>query len=344
MDLLNEILTKIPQMLRKTSVAAVGTKGLQKWGEANALKLENYYSFWRSRIQSAARDNRMLSNGWAFSTLSGLSSFESHIRATDIRSIYFNKAREIGDTLDAVLEQLGSRKLGGVILYGYGNLFREAYFVEQAIACKLMTSQSVYLIDCSLFYHVFAKSSLNPLRMLLKGRQIKPLLLDYVDDASARSTCIYVRDDLNPTRPVLHLFLGNTFCNVERTALQSTMHTFVRAGDFVVGEYAQYPEEFFSNNAVDYVSEMAKHAAAELFSVSPETVTAENITLANYAKATRIGLTPENERFLTFHSMLRRRFLDSELTDGAYELVSSHPSLNGSLRLVAFQRLPNNHT
>jgi len=342
MDIFNEWLGKLTMFFGKAgSEENDSTNDLRRFGEAETVKLDRYYNYWRSRIQHAASTNQILSNGWAFSTLSGLSSFEAYIRTkNDLRSFYFNRVGEIGLTLDAIAEQLGRHTIGGVMLYGYGNLFRESYFIERAITSKLFDTQRIYLIDCSLFYHIFAKSSINPLRNLLKPRQIKTILLDFLEDPASQKVLVFARDDLNPTRPVLHFFLGNTFCNTESTMLESALNTVVRPGDFVVGEYYVYPTDYFTNMSEKHVSEMARSATIELFSVPPDSVNATDVINGTNSKVTEVTFTERNTNHkMTFRSMLRREFKHTELTDGDYKLVSSEVMLDGKIRLDAFIRL-----
>jgi hypothetical protein len=311
----------------------------KRFGQAASVRLERYYRLWRTKIEQAASDH-IVSNGWAFSTLSGVSSFESHIRATEFKDIYVNKTVEIVNTLEAIEEKLGGRRLGGIILYGYGNLYRENYFVECAKDAGILSSQNVYLIDCSLFYHIFAESSLNPLRKNLKDRQIKTRLLDYLENPDAQDDLKYIRDDLNPTRPTLHLFLGNTFCNTAAEMLNNAFNMTVRPDDFIVGEYANYPEEFFGDTSDDYVSKMAKSAAAELYSLPSDQVLSENVNIDSDCKATSITLVhPRTKVDISFQSMLRRQFNQRELTDGLYQLIQSERPLEGKLYLDTFRRL-----
>ena len=188
MEIFNELLGKLPKFAPKLEQEE-RRDTLQWFGKAETLRLDRYYDLWRSKIRNAAIQNQLLSNGWAFSTLGGLSAFENYIRTNqDIRRIYFNKSGEISVTLERIADQLKLRKLGGVILYGYGNLFRENYFIEQAIILNLLRKQRIYLVDCSLFYHIFANSPLNPLRNIIKAKQFRTILLDACDLALSRAS------------------------------------------------------------------------------------------------------------------------------------------------------------
>jgi len=343
--LLNELLSKIYKISNADFVHKDNkADGIQFFSNNDAIRLDRYYEFWRNQIRYSVSNNQLLSNGWAFSTLGGLSSFERHIRTNPIiRNIYYNKGGEIALTLEKISENLSNiYSLGGVMLYGYGNLFRESYFIEQAKILHLLKSQRIYLIDCSLFYHIFANSQLNPLRNIIKAKQIKTLLLDYLDDPNSRSSLVYARDDLNPTRPVLHLFLGNTFGNIEPNLLKSSLNNVVRAGDIVIGEYALHTEDFFKDTSDDYVTEMAIIATSELFSIPIDSVKARyKITVPDYKY---IEIEFPDKRYdqpLFFKSMLRRNFSYTELTKGEYELISNESALTGTIKLDAFRRLSN---
>lgn len=318
---------------------APSQEGIAKLGRANLVELENYYEIWRKLIKATAQNGRLLSNGWAFSTLSGIASYESHIRATEFRSIYFNKTNEIAASVAAIENSLQGRRVGGLMIYGYGNVFREAHFVERARQRNLVSSQSMYLIDCSIFYHVFATSSLNPLREHTRPSKIRAELFDYLDSIEAPQVLKEWRSDLNVMKPTVHLFLGNTFCNAESDVLLTALNAATVPGDYVVAEYANYPTNYFQAAAADYVSEMARLAAGEVFSSPLNAVTATNITLSNTAMATNITISNlAAQPPLTFRSMLRRKFDPTEVTNGPYELVSRQPSLSGKLSLDTYRR------
>lgn len=343
MDVWDELLSKFSKMAGKPD--SEDQCGLSRFGEARAIKIERYYADWRKRVESAARTRQIMSNGWAFAALGGVAAFENYVRTAEVSAIYKNRTAEVASTLDAIIEKLptrGRRAIGGIVIYGYGNLFRESHFVEVAVSQKLLQAQRVYLLDCSLFYHVLAKSSLNPLRSILNERQIKVKLLDYFEDSSAKAALTFIRDDLNPFQPVIHLFLGNTFCNVDSVALKTLLSSVVRDNDFVVGEYANYMDAYFEDLSDDYVSHMASVSASELFSVPIASVTSKNVAVAGRAKAVEVIAHCESSvPKLAFRSMLRRSFNHAELTDGPYELISQETSMHGKVSVDAYRRLPN---
>lgn len=231
------------------------------------------------------------------------------------------------------------KKVGGLMIYGYGNVFREAHFVERARQRKLISSQCMYLIDCSIFYHVFATSSLNPLREHTSPSKIRAELFDYLDSVEAPKVLKEWRSDLEVMKPTVHLFLGNTFCNAESNTLLTAINSATLPGDYVVAEYANYPKDHFQAPTADYVSEMARLAAGEIFSRPPSDVTAVNIVQSDAAMATSITITGlAAQPQLTFRSMLRRRFDPTEVTNGPYELVSRQNPLGGKLVLDTYRR------
>lgn len=210
MDPFQSLLRLLPQMLAK-DLEPRSASDLLLMTEASVFDLEAYYLYWQDVIRRAANSSQQpLSNGWAFASLNGLAQFEAQVRTDpEIRSIYFNTPGDVGQALDKIALALPRRPIGGMVFYGYGNLVRESHFVERAHSSKLLKNQCLYLIDCSVFYHVFAQSKLNPLRRWIPERRIKPILLDYLDDPEARQRLKDIRQDLNVTQPVLHFFLGN---------------------------------------------------------------------------------------------------------------------------------------
>jgi hypothetical protein len=341
----NEWIARLPQLF---GGAGVEGDSYDEWGklrDSHQIKLEQYYELWRNKIKLAASSNRLLSNGWAFSTLSGLAAFEAFVRTDKkISTIYRDRSGEIGRTLHSIRALLPRGRpiggIGGIVLYGYGNLLRETHFIEQAITSKLLKSQRVYLLDCSLFYDIFAKSPLNPLRSVLKNRQIRPLMVDLFDETPNRKKLTNIRNDLNPTCPVLHLFLGNTFCNNDANQIRGVLDATVREGDFVVAEYSPYPAAFFLDVTLDYVADMAQRAASDLFALELTEIKVRNVALSCESKATELELTERDTRKkIVFRSMLRRKFQPAELTNGNYRIISTASLAGGSLTIEAFLRL-----
>jgi hypothetical protein len=345
-NLLSNILAKLPGTLAKTVNNTPPQLDFDKFSEASAIKLRMHYDMWKGRIRTASENNTILSNGWAFSTMSGLACFEAYVRYDpNVKHIYFDKSGEIDRTLDRLADVLHkhNHKLSGAIIYGYGNLLRESHFIEQAKNARLLNVERIYLLDCSLFYHLFAKSPINPLRQFISERAIKPILLDYFEGDACKGRLVDIRNELNPLKPVLHLFLGNTFCNVESHSVHQILNNTVRVGDFVVAEYANYTQEFFESTDPDYVNQLATRAAADLFALSESRVDTKCVLVpGGDAKALLISIPDDDTgNILNFHSMLRRKFHPSELTDGAFSRVSTHRVLDGSLNLDAYRRLNN---
>jgi hypothetical protein len=315
---------------------------LPNYGLSNFVRLEDYFGYWREEIKAASSASRIMSNGWAFSTLSGIASYETHIRATEYRSIYFNKTEEVFRSVSALKKKI-NRKIGGFMIYGYGNLIRESCFIERAIQNNIVSGRvAIALFDCSIFYRIYALSSLNPLREIreLKPGMIKAELLDFLDDSKAPGLLKKWRNRLNPTAPTVHLFLGNTFCNSESENLRTALKAATLPGDYVVAEYAIYPPEHFMRDPpVDYVSEMAKMAASEIFSCPPDDIAADNIKLRDSAVATLIKVPDKSAgNSINFQSMLRRRFQPSEITDGLYSREHSEHHLGGKLAIDIYRR------
>ena len=345
MDIAQDILKKFPGFMGKAAGHPKPTSDFDKFADAQTIKLRMHYDMWKQRIRTASQHNTILSNGWAFSTMSGLACFEAFVRSdNNVKQIYFDKSGEIERTLDKIAESLPRhrRRLNGAIVYGYGNLLREAHVIEQAVSAQLLDIDRIYLLDCSLFYHLFAKSPINPLRQTIPDRAIKPILLDYFEGEACHNQLVFIRDSLKAFRPTLHLFLGNTFCNVDSASVRKIVDTTVRTGDIVVAEYANYTPAFLASTDADYANQLATRAAAELFAIEEGRVTTTCAVVPGQAKVLSISIPDDDmNQTLTFQSMLRRKFQPSELTDGTFSLVSSHHVLNGALNLDAFKRLNN---
>lgn len=341
MAIFEELFGKVPSIISKTFGTSSKTTELFQLGMKEELSIERYYDLWRKKIKQASNQNRILSNGWAFSSLSGLSSFENYIRTNEnFRSMYFNQAGEIKVTLDKVKEGLSWKKFGGVMLYGYGNLFRERYFIEQAILSKLISKNDrICLIDCSIYYHIFANSALNPLRPVVNPKKMKTLLVDYLEEPNSIEQLVYERNDIHGIFPVLHLFLGNTFGNSEAKLLKETLDKLVKPGDVIIGEYANYPKEYFSNEEDDYVSDMARMAASELYSSPVDNIETKNVSINGDCKYTEIKFKDtDSKESVCYKSMLRRNFNQSEFTSGEFGLMSTKQIIKNQVILDAYIR------
>jgi hypothetical protein len=321
---------------------SISSGQLPEYGLARFVRLEDYFGYWRDEIKAASRAGRIMSNGWAFSTLSGIASYEKHIRTTEFRSIYFNKTQEVIEAVSAIMKNR-PRKIGGFMIYGYGNLLRESYFIERAIDRGLVSRDvKIVLLDCSFFYRIYALSSLNPLLEVreVEPRMIKAELIDYLDDTKAPGLLKEWRKRLNTSAPTVHLLLGNTFCNSESEPLITALNAATLPRDYVVAEYANYPSDhFLADPPADYVSEMAKMAASEIFSCPPDDVSAENFKLSDTSIATKITILDKSKgNSLSFQSMLRRRFHPSEILDGLYSLEKRDYPLESQLVLDTYRR------
>lgn len=343
MSIIGELFKQGPTLLGKAAAEEDVVLAFDRFSKNEHIKLQTHYDLWRQRIRNAAINGNLLSNGWAFSMLSGVAAFEAHVRADpDIRPIYSNKSGEIERMVDELKAIMGQKKFNGVMVYGYGNILREAHFIEQATKLNLLKKGRIYLLDCSLFYHIIAQSQLNPLRSFIRDqRRISPILLDYCESDKCRKRLSYLRDDLNSFFPVLHLFLGNTFCNLEAPALQTILESTVRPGDIVVAEYANYSSEEISDLKSDYVNTMAIRAAAELFATFEDNVKASTIKVGENAKAIQIEVPDcDHDGNVIFRSMLRRRFLPQEILDQPYEKVWDCNVLSGALSMDSYHRMP----
>lgn len=342
MTVFDELIGKSLGNLSKALGSSSNTTLLTKYGVQDQLSIERYYDIWKGKIESSSKSNRILSNGWAFASLSGVSSFEHFVRTNpDFHKMYFNQAGEIKTTLEKIGEKMSWSKFGGVMIYGYGNLLRERYFIEQAILSGLIAkSCPIRLIDCSIYYHILANSPLNQLLPLIRRKRIKAVLADFIEDSDSIETLIFERDDLHGIKPILHLFLGNTFGNSEERVIRSLVQKLLKPGDVVICEYAAYTEDYLNSQANDYVSEMARMAASELYSLPVTSVEVKNTTQEAQLKYCEIRIhRSSQESPIEFKSMLRRNFKNMELLNGAFSVISSNKIVENSVFLDAFIRL-----
>ena len=198
MDSISYLLAKLPNILGKTVDEIESPLALDKFATAKHIRLQNYYDMWRRRIRSGVGHSAILSNGWAFATMAGLACFEAYVRAdARVSRIYLDRPGEIPLVIEGIRDKLRKQIFCGVIIYGYGNLLRESHFVEEALRARILQPDGIYLLDCSLFYHMFAQSPINPLRQLVKREKvIRCMLLDYCEGDASHNRLSSIRNSL----------------------------------------------------------------------------------------------------------------------------------------------------
>jgi hypothetical protein len=302
--------------------------------------LSKYYEYWRERIRELGPGGGAMSNGWAYATWSGLASYEEYITADpNIRRVYQDRAV----SLEAAAEAVGQR-LGGVILYGYGNLRRESQLIQCLTAEDITGVKKcrIYMLDASVFYHLLANSSANPMLRYVGRKSLHPVLIDFESTHRSVGRALkWIRNDLcEALRPVLHVFLGNTFGNLEAAVVSRILDTYTHPGDLILAEYVKYPQGSLQDLGDDYVISMTNRACAELFSVSPEQVEAAHVGHGT-GKCVRIVCTEsDGGSHIEFLSMLRRQFVPRELLDGDYRLVlEERDAIPGLTKVAMYKRL-----
>jgi hypothetical protein len=333
-----DVIQKLLGLLGQSAEDTVPQSQLQKFATGN-IKLRRYYEYWQGQIQKAVSQNQVVSNGWAFSTLNGLASFESYVHGTaEMQALYVNKVGVIDELTESLKAVCGNLKTYGAIVYGYGNLVREAQWLESLVKQQIVSKKDrVYLVDCSLFYHVFALSHMNPVREHILERRIKPVLMDCFNEPNI-SDLKYKRDDLNAALPTCHILLGNSFGNVSTLCMKTLLDATVRPLDFVIAEYAEYAMQDLQSTKLDYVSQMACRAAAEMFTCLESDVSVKNV-FKNSQRLTEVtvkrsgGNTP-----LVFESMMRRAFNSNELTGSGYDLIASKTIASTNVKVDVFRR------
>ena len=330
------ILDKLIQLF---SYVKEETELQNEYRTSKAFDISEYRQYWKGKIREKASREQILSNGWAFGTLEGLSTFESSVKKRDISLIYEAEQESISRTVDSIRDRI-EQKVSGVIVYGHGNIKRESKFVKVAKDENLLVkSAKVFLLDASIFYHIYAQSKLNPMRNTIAPKRLKCELVDYVNTES-KPVLKYLRNSLGIAQPVIHLFLGNTFANLPEYDIKNLLDKIVRERDVVICEYKHYNDEFFDDDASDHISKMAKKSAAELFSVPEACVSVDNECPEDDVKYTSVDVEcPREEINISFTSMLRRKFRRSELTSGLYEHMTSNTVLNGKIRQDTYAHL-----
>lgn len=301
----------------------------------------SYYDRWRESIESLAEAGRMIPNGWAFSTLSGVATYEQYVKTGPISILYTGQSAGLDDIVSQLAENFGRRRvLGGIIFYGHGNMIREVQIVEKLKNCEQLWDRqsSVVLLDCSLPYHLYANSDFNPILRLMKRPKVRAVLVDY--EAKANESYIrWLREGLNAMKPALHVFLGNTFCNLEKDVLRTVLERCF-PGDFIIAEYVEYDGEKLDKENDDYVCLMAKRAAAELFRLDESKINATNYRneeFPTFRQETKIELK-YNSRPLIMRSMLRRRYQSSETTSEKFDRIGTCTVNQVSVRVDLYIR------
>jgi hypothetical protein len=294
------------------------------------VPLERYYGLVSETLRQANNSSSVLSNGWAFCSRTGVAIFEDYISSDNtLRDFYLDRKKSLPQAASRIKEHLGSKtKLGGVMIYGYGNLIRESQLVDCLKTENVLSSGhgTIYLLDCSLFYHIMAESKINPMLRHLKRKWIKTRLIDFVvTDDNVKRIIKDWRADIYLMRPTLHVFFGNTFCNLETKDLQRIVSEYILPGDYVLAEYANYPDNFFRELSNDhstnkYLTNMARVAAAEIFSINKGDVTLTHQKYSEYGKCVEVRIRANNET-ITFKSLLRRKYNSTEVGSLGFSLL-----------------------
>jgi len=319
--------------------------GMSRFNTRRYRDLSEYHEYWRRLIRNVAQAQagNILSPGWAFSTYSGIGTYETYLASdTRMRSLYEDGMGGVSLVINQAVEKIRdtvqpealARPLGGVMVYGYGKLKREKRWLDKLLQNGLLNKRSrIYLLDCSILYQqIYARSLFNPLMEKFSNNSIRTEIINIFDEpAQTEATLKAIREDLNPYRPAIHFLLGNTVSNVTPLMLQRLITTCVRPRDFVVVEYSQYDEDFFKKPQPDYTSIMARRAAAELFSVSEDNIqTVDKVEDQWRYLEIKVNIGAAH---LTFNSMLRRNFVVDEMTQlrnaHQYSLVCSEETVNG---------------
>ena len=258
---------------------------------------EDYIESWRDYLQK--NSGKTVGSAWVFAAKQGICNYEGVMKEW----LYTQMSEPEQLFLDKV-NKITEKKIGGFVLYGYGNALREKRFIEHCVDKEL--SPEVIMYDSSFVYHKRAQSASNPLREADGFGRIKAFRLDIEDIKTNREFILKQRDKMRTDLPVLHLFLGNYAGNVEEYMLQNVMKSYTRSGDYVILDHGVYGSNFFKNGLLDHTSELAQEAIAELFSIEPDEVKTKTINEKS-KKYVEISFNYDDSE-INFKSIMRREF------------------------------------
>lgn len=287
-------------------------------GTSRTLTLRQHLGLLKSKLRQSSGD--IICNDWAFSTHFGVQVYETSVQGLDVKRLEFEEV--LSELLQETKSLMQSDLVAGVIFYGHGNMEREIQLFNEIDKSGLKLRAQAGFVDYSPIYHALSVSIFNPLGPY--GRQIsESLFADFtrIDDPSHGRRILGMREKFSlPGGVVFHVFLGNTFGNIETNVLCSMLDTYTRPNDIILAEYAVYPNVFFDDFDVDDgVATMARGAVSELFGQDKKLI--QMRYEADYTQKMKWLETSlmVDDQPLVFRSMLRRNFDVSELSVEEYQ-------------------------
>lgn len=309
--------------------------GRDRTGSAT-LGFEDYRRYWRELLSGGSE--KIYPNGWAFSTFAGTAHYEHRVTSDSwLKQYYASMPGGWGETATRILQAAKDvdRKVGGVIVYGHGNLEQESHIALSLFAKEpRIASWPWYLLDCSLPYHLYACSSYSRLSnkvSKINRQSIKPVLIDFMSkdiagnlDSGAALT--WIRERFGAYNTVVHFHIGNTVCNtlseqmdrVVPRGSQSNSSRWFKQHDILVIEYMQY---LVPDKKSDAIEEMARRSAAEIFEVAEQDILIEWVAHPDLTDAHSVLKITAGSA--SFYSMLRRNFDIAAYTAIDYTLIGN---------------------
>lgn len=293
---------------------------------------------WKNFILRKSGSEEIITNAWAFASREGFYEYERYI-FKNMPTLY----KTVSDAEQLIRERLvqetkSSGGIGGFVLYGYGNAYREAHFIEKCISPDV--EPIVIMYDCSPVYHGLALSHFNPLRTVMGINNISVYLIDIENRVEHADFIVKRRNDMPGKSPVLHLFMGNYACNLEEEDFRAILIGYTKKGDYIVFDHALYDEQFFGDTRNDYTCVFAKNSIAEIFSVPLDGISA-NIVLENEGDSLKKYVEVNfdyGSRKIRFKSMLRRNFRSNVIYRDSFDQLIFKDDRENKVRYILFLR------
>jgi hypothetical protein len=303
---------------------------------SSATYLE-YMEQWKSYLLQKSGRNDIVTNAWAFSSREGFYEYERYI-VKNMPTLYREVSRAellIRQKLLQKIKQSGG--IGGFVLYGYGNAYREANFIEK---CITSDEPEVIMYDCSPVYHGLALSHFNPVRSVNSIGNITPYLVDIENRSEHAEFIVERRKAMDTKLPVLHLFFGNYACNLEEEEFRAILMRYTMPGDFIIFDHALYTNAFFEDSENDYTCMLAKYAIAEIFSQIPDSVVTNIIVETDGADSRKyVDINFKYDSInVNFRSMLRRNFKSEIIHKDSFDQIDHSDDTENHVRYILFKR------
>jgi len=318
-------------------------KRIIKIDYSKSVSYLEYMDQWKQFLLTKSGSNKIVTNAWAFASREGFYEYERYI-FRNMPTLY----KTVSDAEQLIRDRLVQKTkntggIGGFVLYGYGNAYREANFIEKCISPRV--EPTVIMYDCSPVYHGLALSHFNPLKKVMGIRNIEVYLVDIENRVEHTDFIVARRNKMPGNLPVLHIFMGNYACNLEEEDFKAILKGYTKEGDYIIFDHALYDETFFNNTENDYTCDLAKHAIAEIFSVPLGGISA-NIVVEKKEDISRKYVEVSfsyNLRDIKFKSMLRRNFISEVIYRDSFDQIFDKNDSTNNIRYILYLRTRGNN-